>query len=173
MTNESYNAVLCTKCNKVHRANADCNLTPEHVTARFTKRSIMRLLLILLMCLITLSVFAASQILWKYPTVRTDGTPMALSEFATVHLLCGTSSGNYTMPAYSVKAPATSYNFGKAFLASKVKGGKYYCVLTDTDTAGRTSGYSNEVVINYSPKSLPLPPVVQKGLVLDITTTLP
>ncbi len=99
--------------------------------------------LFLLLCLSLLlplfsvdTTLAAQTTLAWDPPVSPDGTPF--TGVAGYHLHFGTASGTYTQ---SINAGnVTSYTIGNL-----AEGTTYYFAVTDYDTAGNESGYSNEV----------------------------
>ena len=89
---------------------------------------------------------ATASLSWTAPTTHTDGT--ALTNLAGYKLCTGTTSGSYSQVLDVGKV--TSYS-----LTSLNDATTYYFAVTAYDTAGNTSGYSNQAT--FTTATLPPP----------------
>ncbi|GFE58388.1 hypothetical protein AOG1_22680 [Geobacter sp. AOG1] len=99
---------------------------------------------------------AQTTLAWA-PPVNPDGTPF--TGVAGYHLYFGTASGTYTQSVDT--GNVTSYTIG-----SLADGTTYYFVVTDYDTAGNESGFSNEVS-----RAFPAPSTTSVPASYQITAT--
>ncbi len=97
----------------------------------------------------------SATIVCAYPIAREDGTPIAISEIATIMFYVGRLTGDYQdQVASAVPIPGCKL----AIDVTKVLDGDYFYVMTAIDTDGRESSYSSEITLTVKRIAKPNPP---------------
>lgn len=79
---------------------------------------------------------------WTIPTMRTDGSPLPISEIAGYNIYYGTSEGAYPNNIFVDGGQADQFIVSELAMLSATT---YYFVVTTVDTNGLESRFSNPV----------------------------